>query len=104
MELVELVTPKIIQSFVYLTRKGSFHPQGQTEESELCTITHIQKVSVIGSMFCLACLPSIAIPPIRKQDGSWARTNKEKTNLFANYFATVFPPNNKNNNNANYCC
>jgi hypothetical protein len=24
---------------------------------------------------------TIAIPPIRKQDGSWARTNKEKTNL-----------------------
>jgi hypothetical protein len=27
--------------------------------------------------------PTIAIQPIIKQDGSWARTNKEKTNLFA---------------------
>jgi hypothetical protein len=37
--------------------------------------------------------------PIRKQDGSWARSNKEKTNPFADYLATVFTPNNKNNNN-----
>jgi hypothetical protein len=44
-------------------------------------------------------LPTIAITPIRKQDRSWARTNKEKTNLFADYLATVFTPNNKNNNN-----
>jgi hypothetical protein len=42
---------------------------------------------------------TIAIPPIRKQDRSWTRTNKEKTNLFAEYLATVFTPNNKNNNN-----
>jgi hypothetical protein len=42
---------------------------------------------------------TIAIPPVRKQDGSWARTNKEKTNLFTDYLATVFTPNNKNNNN-----
>jgi hypothetical protein len=39
--------------------------------------------------------PTIAIPPIRKQDG----TNKEKTNLFADYLATVFTPNKNNNNN-----
>jgi hypothetical protein len=43
--------------------------------------------------------PTIAIPSIRKQDRSWARTNKEKTNFFAHYLATVFTPNNKNNNN-----
>jgi hypothetical protein len=43
--------------------------------------------------------PTIAIPPIRKQNRRWARTNKEKTNLFAEYLATVFTPNNKNNNN-----
>jgi hypothetical protein len=43
--------------------------------------------------------PTIAIPLIRKQDGSWSRTNKEKTNLFADYLATVFTPNNKNNIN-----
>jgi hypothetical protein len=39
--------------------------------------------------------PTIAIPLIRKQDG---RTNKEKTNLFADYLATVFTPNIDNNN------
>jgi hypothetical protein len=43
--------------------------------------------------------PTIAIPPIRKQGRNWARTSKEKTNLFAEYHATVFTPNNKNNNN-----
>jgi hypothetical protein len=43
--------------------------------------------------------PTIAIPPIRNQDGSWARTNKEKTNLFADYLATVFTPNNNMDNN-----
>jgi hypothetical protein len=44
---------------------------------------------------------TIAIPQIRKQDRSWTRTHKEKTNLFADYLATVFTPNNKNNNNEN---
>jgi hypothetical protein len=43
--------------------------------------------------------PTIAIPPIRKQDGSWTRTNKEKINIFADYLATIFTPNNENNNN-----
>jgi hypothetical protein len=43
--------------------------------------------------------PTITIPPIRKQDRSWARTNKEKTNLFTEYLATVFTPDNKDNNN-----
>jgi hypothetical protein len=43
-------------------------------------------------------MPTIAAPPIRKQGRSWARINKEKTKLFAEYLATVFTPNNKNNN------
>jgi hypothetical protein len=43
--------------------------------------------------------PTTAIPPIRKHDRSWARENKEKTNLFAEHLATVFTPNNTNNAN-----
>jgi hypothetical protein len=43
--------------------------------------------------------PTIAIPPIIKHDIRWARTNKEKTNLFAEHLATVFTSNNKNNTN-----
>jgi hypothetical protein len=43
--------------------------------------------------------PTIAIPPIRKHDRTWARTNREKTNLFAEHLATVFTPNNTNNAN-----
>jgi hypothetical protein len=38
--------------------------------------------------------PTVAIPPIRQRDGSWARTNKDKTNLFAKHLATVFTPHN----------
>jgi hypothetical protein len=32
------------------------------------------------------------IPPIRKQDRSWARTNEEKANTFAHHLAQVFMP------------
>lgn len=36
--------------------------------------------------------PVVAIPPIRKPDGSWARTDEEKANLFAEYLEEVFTP------------
>jgi hypothetical protein len=36
--------------------------------------------------------PTIHIPPLRKEDGSWARTNLDKANAFADYLATVFAP------------
>lgn len=32
------------------------------------------------------------VPPIRKNDGSWARTDKEKANVFAEHLANVFQP------------
>jgi hypothetical protein len=31
--------------------------------------------------------PTLAIPPSRKQDRTWARTNKEKANQFAEYLS-----------------
>lgn len=32
-------------------------------------------------------------PPIRKLDGSWARNDMEKAEIFAKYLANVFMPN-----------
>jgi RNA polymerase-interacting CarD/CdnL/TRCF family regulator len=47
--------------------------------------------------------PITHIPPLRKMDGSWARTDLEKANVFAEYLATVFTPHSqstsKNNDN-----
>jgi hypothetical protein len=34
--------------------------------------------------------PTVAIPPIRKTDGNWARTDTEKACAFADYLANVF--------------
>jgi hypothetical protein len=42
-----------------------------------------------------------ASPPIRKKSptpGPWARSNKEKANLFAEHLAEVFTPNDNINN------
>jgi hypothetical protein len=36
--------------------------------------------------------PTTHIPPLKKEDGSWARTNLEKANAFADYLTTVFTP------------
>jgi hypothetical protein len=36
--------------------------------------------------------PITPIPPIRKQDQSWARSNEEKANTFAHHLAQVFMP------------
>lgn len=32
------------------------------------------------------------VPPIRKNDGNWAKTNMEKASIFSNYFSEVFKP------------
>jgi hypothetical protein len=43
--------------------------------------------------------PITSIPPIRKQDRSWARSNEEKANTFVHHLAQVFmplPPNDPN--------
>jgi hypothetical protein len=36
--------------------------------------------------------PTIAIPPLRTPDRTWARTDHEKVNIFAEHLATVFSP------------
>lgn len=36
--------------------------------------------------------PQKSIPPIRKDDGNWARTDKEKASLFANHLTNTFMP------------
>jgi hypothetical protein len=36
--------------------------------------------------------PTIATPPIRTPDRTWARTDKEKVNIFAEHLAKVFSP------------
>lgn len=33
------------------------------------------------------------MPPIRCENGSWARDNKQKADLFADYLADIFQPN-----------
>jgi len=42
--------------------------------------------------------PTMAIPPLKKPDFSWARSNMEKTNHFAQHLAKVFTPHPRNNN------
>ena len=42
--------------------------------------------------------PTMAIPPLRKPHFSWARSNTEKTNQFAQHLAKVFTPHPRNNN------
>lgn len=37
--------------------------------------------------------PQIKIPPIRKENGSWARSDEEKALVFANHLEEVFTPN-----------
>lgn len=37
--------------------------------------------------------PKTPIPPLLKQDGSWAKSDQEKANTFAEYFQNVFKPN-----------
>lgn len=41
--------------------------------------------------------PKTSIPPILKPDGSWAKTNEEKSEVFANFFHNVFQCNPGNN-------
>uniref|UniRef100_A0A1Y1KFT3 Reverse transcriptase domain-containing protein n=1 Tax=Photinus pyralis TaxID=7054 RepID=A0A1Y1KFT3_PHOPY len=36
--------------------------------------------------------PQVGIPPIRKTNGDWARSNKEKSNTFAEHLSKVFQP------------
>jgi len=36
--------------------------------------------------------PQIQYPPIRKQDGSWARSEKEKAETFATHLSKIFKP------------
>uniref|UniRef100_A0A6M2DME9 Putative rna-directed dna polymerase from mobile element jockey n=1 Tax=Xenopsylla cheopis TaxID=163159 RepID=A0A6M2DME9_XENCH len=36
--------------------------------------------------------PMTAVPPLKYNDGSWARTSSEKADLFANYLENVFTP------------
>jgi len=40
----------------------------------------------------------MAIPPLRKTDSSWARSNMETTNKFAQHLAKVFTPHPRKNN------
>ena len=40
----------------------------------------------------------MAIPPLRKPDSSWAHSNMEKSNQFAQHLAKVFTPHPRNNN------
>jgi len=42
--------------------------------------------------------PQIYIPPILKNDGSWAKDCKDKAETFASYFEAVFKPHNLNSN------
>lgn len=37
--------------------------------------------------------PQISNPPIRKENGAWAKSNAEKAELFANHLEKVFTPN-----------
>ena len=41
---------------------------------------------------------TMAIPPLRKPDSSWARSNVEKSNQFAQHLAMVFTPHPRNTN------
>lgn len=43
--------------------------------------------------------PKVPISPILKPDGSWAKSNVEKSETFAQYFANVFKPNAASVNN-----
>jgi hypothetical protein len=36
--------------------------------------------------------PQVCIPPISKQDGTWAKSNSEKAEEFATYYSEVFKP------------
>jgi len=42
--------------------------------------------------------PTMAIPPLKKPDFSWARSNMKKTNHFAKHLANVFTPHPRNDN------
>lgn len=42
--------------------------------------------------------PQICIPPILKNDGTWAKDCKDKAETFASYFKEVFKPHNLNSN------
>lgn len=42
--------------------------------------------------------PCQSIPPIRKNDGTWARNNSSKAKVFAEHLYTVFQPNASTNN------
>jgi hypothetical protein len=37
--------------------------------------------------------PVVHIPPIRKEDGGWARNDEQKAELFADYLEQIFKHN-----------
>ena len=43
--------------------------------------------------------PKVSQPPIKNGDGKWARSNKEKADVFAGHLANVFTPWPSNNEN-----
>jgi hypothetical protein len=43
--------------------------------------------------------PIVHIPPIRKEDGSWSRNDKQKAELFADYLEQIFKPNEQQSRN-----
>lgn len=44
--------------------------------------------------------PITHIPPIKKHDGSWARNNKQKADVFAHHLENIFCPHEINNDEA----
>jgi hypothetical protein len=45
--------------------------------------------------------PQISIPPIRKADRSWAKSDSEKTETFGEHLSQVFTPHDSNNHHNN---
>ena len=41
--------------------------------------------------------PIMSVPPIRKGQGNWARENKQRADMFADYLAEVFIANDMQN-------
>jgi hypothetical protein len=43
--------------------------------------------------------PVVHIPPIREEDGCWARNDEQKTELFADCLEQIFKPNEQQSTN-----
>jgi hypothetical protein len=43
--------------------------------------------------------PVVHIPPIRKEDGSWAKSDEQKAELFADHLEQIFEPNEQQSRN-----